>query len=71
MTTAWSYCDCGHPMLLHDVEDMDGSNPMCCVDGCDQRGCSPSLADPDAPLTLNHPPTGRTHHDHHDRHHRP
>ncbi|MCW2768518.1 MAG: hypothetical protein JWO11_4477 [Nocardioides sp.] len=35
----WGLCLCGHSMLLHDVEDMEGNNPSCCVEGCDQRGC--------------------------------
>lgn len=35
----WKNCACGHLMLLHDVEDMDGSNPTCCVEGCNQQGC--------------------------------
>jgi hypothetical protein len=32
--THWRACRCGHVMLLHDVEDMAGTSPMCCVDGC-------------------------------------
>ncbi len=40
MKGPWEYCACGHLMLLHDVEDMDGTNPTCCVDGCDQNGCN-------------------------------
>ncbi len=39
MTDFWTWCQCGHLMLLHDVEDMDSSNPTCCVDGCTQQGC--------------------------------
>lgn len=35
----WDRCPCGHLMLLHDVEDVDGNNPTCCVEGCD-RSCS-------------------------------
>lgn len=48
--SAWDWCPCGHPMLLHDVEDMDGSNPTCCVEGCDQRGCG----NPAAAVTGHH-----------------
>jgi hypothetical protein len=36
----WTLCPCGHMMLLHDVEDLDGTNPTCCVEGCNQQGCS-------------------------------
>ena len=39
MSDWWNLCPCGHPNLLHDVDDMDGTNPTCCVDGCDQQGC--------------------------------
>jgi hypothetical protein len=35
----WEFCTCGHSMLLHDVDDLDGGNPLCCVEGCDQSGC--------------------------------
>lgn len=42
---AWAWCRCGHPMLLHDVEDMDGGSPMCCVDGCDQKSCQEQAGD--------------------------
>lgn len=41
--SAWDWCACGHPMLLHDVEEMDGSNPRCCAEGCDQRGCAAQI----------------------------
>lgn len=41
----WALCACGHSMLLHDVGDMAGNNQLCCVDGCDQRGCGLSDAD--------------------------
>ncbi len=30
----WDWCRCGHVFLLHDVEDFDGTNPTCCVEGC-------------------------------------
>lgn len=35
----WDWCRCGHLMLLHDVEDMDGTRTTCCVEGCGQAGC--------------------------------
>lgn len=35
----WDWCGCGHLFLLHDVEDFDGTNPTCCVDGC-SGGCA-------------------------------
>jgi chromosome segregation ATPase len=35
-------------MLLHDVEDMDGTDPRCCVDGCDQAGCDQAGCGEDA-----------------------
>lgn len=38
--SAWDWCRCGHPMLLHDADDMDGTDPTCCVEGCDQNGCN-------------------------------
>lgn len=44
----WEACACGHLMLLHDVEDMDGSNPTCCVDGCSQQGCGDRKGEQDA-----------------------
>ncbi len=39
MRDPWQFCPCGHLWLLHDVEDLNGTNPTCCVDGCDQEGC--------------------------------
>jgi hypothetical protein len=35
-------CGCGHPMLLHDVEDMEGNDPRCCIGGCAQLECADS-----------------------------
>jgi hypothetical protein len=57
MPLPWEICACGHPMLMHDVEDMDGTNPRCCVDGCDQRGCREEPGKELLPLT-----TGTTGH---------
>jgi hypothetical protein len=35
----WRRCPCSHLMMFHDVEDLDGTDPLCCVDDCDQQGC--------------------------------
>ena len=40
----WEWCPCGHMFLLHDVEDMDGTNPTCCVEGCAGK-CAASQPD--------------------------
>lgn len=49
MADPWAYCrGCGHVMLLHDVEDMDGGNPSCCVEGCNQR-CGDTGSKPSGP----------------------
>ena len=29
-------CVCDHPATMHDVAEISGEKPMCCVDGC---GC--------------------------------
>lgn len=35
---AWWLCPnlprCGHPAVLHDIEEYDDPVPRCCVDGC-------------------------------------
>lgn len=33
-------CPCGHPWILHDVEEYKGDGTeMCCFEGCDQARC--------------------------------
>jgi hypothetical protein len=35
-----SYCLCGHPWGIHDVDEYRGDgSEMCCVTGCTQIGC--------------------------------
>lgn len=33
----WAYCQCGHPWIHHDVEEMGDPNPTCCVTDCTQN----------------------------------
>lgn len=32
-------CGCGHAWALHDIYEPSDPRELCCVDGCDQRGC--------------------------------
>lgn len=38
MSGEWWRCPnkppCPHPGLFHDVEDMEGNHPTCCIEGC-------------------------------------
>lgn len=43
---AWTVCTCGHMMLLHDVEDLAGTDPRCCADGCTGRCTPPTSQNP-------------------------
>jgi hypothetical protein len=39
-TNPWALCPCGHPWLLHDIEEYSGDGTeTCCVEGCSQAGC--------------------------------
>lgn len=48
-------CDCGHPWGIHDVYEYPGDDSeMCCVWGCDQRGC-PGRRDRTPPVVHEDP----------------
>lgn len=38
-TLTWlERCACGHLMIHHDIDEHPGTE-LCCVEGCDQKGC--------------------------------
>lgn len=53
MTRRWfDLCPCGHTWLFHDAGEADanGTDDLCCVEGCDQKAC-PGRANQPAPST--------------------